>query len=202
MQFLVGIARRLTEVIGTNKMPQIMQQLGQLAAQAAMEEGMVYGMEVSGKHYGDYWIPNRHLMYAAQVITQELYPGVINTIRELAGGSLIMLPSSVRDFANPEIRDVINKTQQSPVMAPEDRVKFMKLAWDAVGSEFASRHVQYEMFYAGAPFVTRGHSARTYDWANALSLVDDVLSRYELDEILDSPAVEIEDKKHSVATDG
>ncbi len=202
MQFLAGVARRLTEVIGTNKMPQIMQQLGHLAAQAAMVEGMVYGMEVSGTHYGKHWIPNRHIMYAAQVLTQELYPTVINAIRELAGGSLIMLPSSVRDFANPEVRDVINKTQQSPVMAPEDRVKFMKLAWDAVGSEFASRHVQYEMFYAGAPFVTRGHSARTYDWANALSLVDDVLSRYELDEILDSPAVEIEDKKHSVATGG
>ena len=37
-------------------------------------------------------------------------------------------------------------------------MKFFKLAWDAVGSEFASRHVQYEMFYAGASFVTRGHS--------------------------------------------
>jgi 4-hydroxyphenylacetate 3-monooxygenase len=60
----------------------------------------------------------------------------------------------------------------------------MKLAWDAIGSEFASRHAQYEMFYAGAQFVTRGHAFRTYDWANATGLVDDILKRYSLDEVI------------------
>ena len=57
----------------------------------------------------------------------------------------------------------------------------MKLAWDAVGSEFAGRHTQYEMFYAGAQFVTRGHSFRTYDWEKAASLVSTVADRYDLD---------------------
>ncbi len=180
MQFLTGLARGIAETIGTHKMPQIIQQLGQMAAQAAMVEGMVYGMESSGENRGDYFVPNRHLMYAAQVLTQELYPGFISSIRELAGGSLIMLPSSVLDFENPELRDIIHRTQQSSSTDPESRVKFLKLAWDAIGSEFASRHVQYEMFYAGAQFVTRGHSARTYDWDNAKGLVQSILNRYEL----------------------
>ncbi|MDH3689264.1 MAG: 4-hydroxyphenylacetate 3-monooxygenase, partial [Gammaproteobacteria bacterium] len=184
MQFLVGIAYKLAETIGTNKMPQINQQLGHMAAQAAMVEAMVYGMEASGSYYGEHYVPNKHLMYAAQVLTQDLYPQFINSIRELAGGSLIMLPSSVHDFADPELRSVIQKTQQSPATDPESRVKFMKLAWDAVGSEFASRHVQYEMFYAGAQFVTQGHSARSYDWNNAVGLVEDMLARYELEDIL------------------
>ncbi|MDE0057373.1 MAG: hypothetical protein OXP07_04560, partial [Defluviicoccus sp.] len=48
------------------------------------------------------------------------------------------------------------------------------------GSEFASRHAQYEMFYAGAQFVTRGHAYRTYDWQAATGLVDEMLSRYDL----------------------
>ena len=43
----------------------------------------------------------------------------------------------------------------------------MKAAWDAIGSEFGSRHTQYEMFYAGANFVTTGHSFRTFDWPGA-----------------------------------
>ena len=43
-------------------------------------------------------------------------------------------------------------------------MKLMKLAWDAVGSEFGSRHLQYEMFYSGAPLVTRGNSFRFFDW--------------------------------------
>ncbi|MFX4558817.1 4-hydroxyphenylacetate 3-hydroxylase C-terminal domain-containing protein, partial [Acinetobacter baumannii] len=31
----------------------------------------------------------------------------------------------------------------------EERVKLMKLLWDAVGSEFGGRHELYEMNYAG-----------------------------------------------------
>ncbi len=69
-------------------------------------------------------------------------------------------------------------------MAPEARVKFMKLAWDAIGSEFASRHLQYEMFYAGAQFVTKGHSARTYDWDDVKQLVQYMLDRYQMEDAL------------------
>jgi 4-hydroxyphenylacetate 3-monooxygenase len=119
------------------------------------------------------------MMYAAQVLTQDLYPKVIDTVRGLAGGALIMLPSSERDFAEPELARIIGLTQRSPVSGAEDRVKFLKLAWDAVGSEFASRHVQYEMFYAGAPFVTCGHSFRTYDWDGAGALAQRVMDGYQ-----------------------
>jgi 4-hydroxyphenylacetate 3-monooxygenase len=123
-------------------------------------------------------------MYSAQVLTQDLYPRVIQSIRELAGGALIMLPSSVRDFANPELDAIIRRTQRSASMEPEQKVKFLKAAWDAIGSEFGSRHLQYEMFYAGARFVTAGHSFRTFDWRHATGLVDDLLSSYTLDDAL------------------
>ena len=94
---------------------------------------------------------------------------------------MIMLPSSVHDFENPDLVRIIEKTQKSPVCSAQDRVKFFKLAWDAVGSEFASRHNQYELFYAGASFVTKGHAYRTYDWQHATDLVDNLLGTYSLD---------------------
>jgi 4-hydroxyphenylacetate 3-monooxygenase len=109
-----------------------------------------------------------------------MYPQIIGAIRELAGGALLMLPSSVQDFANPELAEIISLTQISPAMTGEQRVKLLKLTWDAVGSEFASRHLQYEMFYAGAQFVTRGHSYRTYDWDRAAGLVDRLAGNYQL----------------------
>ena len=106
---------------------------------------------------------------------------MITTLRDLAGGGMIMLPSSVADFANPEMREMIEKTQKSPASDSEGRVKFFKLAWDAVGSEFASRHTQYEMFYAGATFVTKGHSFRTFDWDRCTGMVDRMLDSYSLE---------------------
>jgi 4-hydroxyphenylacetate 3-monooxygenase len=184
MKFMAGIARRLTETIGTIGIPSVAHSLGRLAAQTSMVEGMVYGMESAGERFGEYYAPSRSLMYASQVLTQELYPQYVNTIRELAGGSLIMLPSSVQDFGNEDMARIIRRTQLSTAMMPDDRVKFLKLAWDAVGSEFASRHVQYEMFYAGAQFVTCGHSFRTYDWAGAGALVDSLLEGYSIEEEL------------------
>jgi 4-hydroxyphenylacetate 3-monooxygenase len=184
MRFLVGIARKLAETIGTINMPPVRDQLGRLAAQAAMVDSMMHGMEAAGHMKGEYYVPAKHFMYTAQVITQELYPQIINTIRELAGGALIMLPSSAEDWANPELAPIIRRTQRSPALDPEARVKFLKLAWDVIGSEFGSRHVQYEMFYAGAQFVTRGHSFRTYDWAAATGMVDDLLGTYALEDSL------------------
>jgi 4-hydroxyphenylacetate 3-monooxygenase len=175
VRFLVGVARRLAETIGTAQMPPVREVLGRLAAQAAMVESMVVGMEAAGHVQDGYYVPDKHMTYAAQVLTQELYPRLVETIRGLAGGALIMLPSSERDWANPELAAIIGKTQRSPNATPQERVHFLKLAWDALGSEFASRHTQYEMFYAGAPFVTCGHSYRTYDWAAADALVQMML---------------------------
>lgn len=169
LRFLLGLARRVTETIGTIKMPAVQEKLGWLAAKTSMVEGMLYGMEAAGSVQKGYYVPSRSIMYGAQVVTQELYPQFIAMIRELAGGALIMLPSSSRDMENPQLRTIIRKTQISSAMPADERVGFLKLVWDAVGSEFASRHLQYEMFYAGAQFVTCGHSFRTYDWVSALA---------------------------------
>ena len=184
MRFLIGLARRIAETNGIIGFPNVRETLGELASQATLVDALTDSMEVRGRRVdqpgGPYFVPDRATLYAAQVQTQTLYPKVINTLRELSGGGLIMLPSGVEDFRNPLLADLINRTQQSPVAGPEARVKLFKLAWDAVGSEFASRHTQYEMFYAGAPFVTRGNAFRTYDWQSATGLVDETLAGYNL----------------------
>lgn len=180
LKFLTGLAHRTADMNGVTQFPQVRETLGQLAAEAGMVDALVAAMEAKGGLVGPYFIPDRHTLYTAQVLTQQLYPRVVTALRELAGGGMIMLPSSVADFANPEISALIEKTQQSPAANSHDRVKFYKLAWDAVGSEFGSRHQQYEMFYAGATFVTKGHSYRTYDWAGADRLVQGMLDSYDL----------------------
>lgn len=179
IKFLIALARKITEAIGTTDIPQVREQLGYLSAHAGMVDGMLSGMEASGYHWGEWWCPNRHMLYSAQVLTQDLYPRLINLIRDLAGGSLIMLPSSVEDWADPDLARIIKLTQRSPKMDAEQKVKVLKAAWDAIGSEFGSRHSQYEMFYAGARFVTTGHSFRTFDWAGGTAMVDHLLASYD-----------------------
>src|SRR5215831_6728902 len=184
IKFLVGLAHRITEAIGTTNIPSVRDQLGYLAAQAGLVEAMLAGMEAEGSMRGEWYVPNKHFMYSAQVLTQDLYPSIVNTLRELSGGALIMLPSSIHDFKDPQLKRIIDVTQRAAKMGPEEKVKFLKAAWDAVGSEFGSRHTQYEMFYAGARFVTTGHSYRTFDWDGATGLVDSLMESYRLEDEL------------------
>jgi 4-hydroxyphenylacetate 3-monooxygenase len=180
LRFLAGLAKKIADTNGIVAFPQVRETLGQLAAEAAMVEGLVIGMEAAGWYYGKYYVPNKRLLYSAMVLTQQLYPKFVNTLRELSGGGMIMLPSSIADFANAELAGYIEKTQRSPVTDSTGRVKLFKLAWDAVGSEFGSRHQQYEMFYAGANMVTRAHAFRTFDWERAVGLVDGLMATYDL----------------------
>ena len=178
MRFLAGLAMRIAETNGLLAIPQVRETLGQIAAEAQMVRGLVAAMEIEGGLWDGYFVPHAHTMYTAQVLTQQLYSVFTTRLRDLAGGGVIMLPSSDADYGNDDLRSLIERTQQSPVATADERVKLFKLAWDAIGSEFGSRHVQYEMFYAGATFVTKGHSFRRYDWDGATALVDRVLDSY------------------------
>ena len=57
-------------------------------------------------------------------------------------------------------------------------MKLFKLAWEVVGSEFAGRHLQYEKFYAGAPFVVRNYNFMHAPWAEFHGVVDGLLDSY------------------------
>lgn len=187
LRFMAGLASRIAEVNGINAFPSVREALGQLSAETTMVESMVRAMEVKGQMYGDYFVPDRHTLYASQVLTQQLYPKIITTLRELSGGGMIMLPSSVNDFKNEEVARLIAKTQQSSICDSEERVKLFKMAWDAVGSEFASRHTQYEMFYSGANFVNKNHAFRTFDWSRSSDLLNSMLNSYSLKDELMKP---------------
>src|SRR5205814_136740 len=134
MRFLTGIAKRIAETNGILNFPQVKEILGNLAAQNTMVDALVHAMEIKGRMRGEYFIPDAHTLYSAQVLTQQLYGEVITALRELAGGGLIMLPSSIADFTDANLRGLIGKTQRSPATSSEGRVKFFKLAWDAIGS--------------------------------------------------------------------
>ena len=101
------------------------------------------------------------------------------------------LREQARDWADPELARIIGKTQRSPAAVPRDRVKFLKLAWDAIGSEFGSRHTQYEMFYAGARYISCSHSFRTYEWVAAGALVDLLLGGDDQKGAIVPPGIEI-----------
>jgi 4-hydroxyphenylacetate 3-monooxygenase len=126
--------------------------------------------------------PNPRFLYGAMGLQAEIYPRAVLLLRELAGGGVIQLPSSERDLTSSATRDDMERYLASPRLAARERVRLFKLAWDIAGSEFGGRHLQYEMFYAGAPFIAKGYAFRNYGYEEALASVDEFLARTRKEE--------------------
>ncbi len=187
LKFLVGLVHRVAEMNGVGALPPVQGQLAELATYAAMQEGLIYAQEARATaNANGYFVPNAQEHYANMNLQSEIYPKMLDIMRELCGGGLIQLPSSVEDFENPEIAADISRYVHSPGYPADQRVKLLKLAWDAIGSEFAGRHQQYEKFYAGAPFIVKTHMYRSYDFASAGRLVDEALSGYDMNGIIET----------------
>ncbi len=184
LKFVLGVARKIAQVNGIDTIPSVQEKLGELASLASIVEGMVLASEASCSiDRNGVARPNPRFLYGAMGLQAEMYPRAILILRELAGGGVIQLPSSYHELTNETTKPDMDRYLRSPNISPEERVKLFKLAWDIVGSEFGGRHLQYEMFYAGAPFVAKGYAYRNYGYDEALRSAESFLSSYGLSEI-------------------
>src|SRR4029434_776612 len=92
--------------------------------------------------------PKDALLYASQVFQQAMYPPLLDQIRGLMGRSLIQLPATVSELRAPGSAADIERYVRWPKAGSGDRVKLLKLLWDALGTEFGSRHIHAPMFSA------------------------------------------------------
>lgn len=182
LQFLLGIAHKIATMNKVDKFPGVIEKLGELASLASSVTSSLHAAEYDSTIDADgFAVPSRPAIYGQVARQAELYPRVINIIRDLCGGGVLQVPSGVADMNSDTTRPVIDKYIISPGVPAEERIKLMKLAWDVIGSEFAGRHQQYEMFYNGAPFLTKLWAYQQYDYATCTRLVDDFLESYDTD---------------------
>ena len=176
LRFLMGLAKRMNEATGNDAAPPVMVQMGELAAYASIVEYMLHSHETVGTidEEGVLW-PSRSALYAVMALQSQINPHMIDIVRELTGAAMITLPSSRQDLDHPEPARDVERYFQSAGMGARERVALMRLAWDFLGTEFGSRHQQYEKFYGGASFVVKMNAFRHYDFKRALALVNEAL---------------------------
>jgi 4-hydroxyphenylacetate 3-monooxygenase len=95
-------------------------------------------------------LPNLDAAMAYRAFGGDVYARIKEIVEKIVASALIYLPSSVRDFENPEIdRYLARFVRGSNGIGHRERIKIMKLLWDAIGTEFGGRHELYERNYAG-----------------------------------------------------
>ena len=179
LRFMMGVAHQVAEMNGVLANPAVQAHIAEIGTLACLYEGILEAQFATAKFNANgYLEPGYQAHYAGEALQSEIYPKMLNLMRELCGGGVIQLPSNTVDFDNPEIRKDLERYVQSPGYPTEMRVKIMKLAWDLIGSEFAGRHDQYEKFYAGPPFITRARLFQHYNFEKSRALVDSALAGY------------------------
>jgi 4-hydroxyphenylacetate 3-monooxygenase len=165
LRLILGIMKRVLEVNGIANLPPVKDTLGMLATRVAMVESLVTAETATIEQWPHgYVAQDRQTMYSTMAYTMEFYPEFIQAMRELLGSHPFQQPADVGVFENPVTADIYSTFAMAEPKVAIERYKLMRLAWDLVGSEFASRHTQYEMFYNGAKHVARGRVFQHFRW--------------------------------------
>jgi 4-hydroxyphenylacetate 3-monooxygenase len=178
LRFACGLALRLAQLHGIDRLPPVRGQLGGgVATIASQLEGLVVAAESSPGMRNGLAIPNKRFVYTGMSLQRQLVVDLMRWLRELAGGAFIAVPSSHRSFTSPLTAADTERYYGSASASAEERVRLLKLMWDFVGTEFAGRQLQYEMFYSAAQHVSDARVFDAWDWDGSLALVDDALAR-------------------------
>ena len=113
---------------------------------------------------GGYVAQDRQAMYATMAWTTRTFPQLMEIVRRLLGSHSFQQPADISVFDNEVTADLYSRFTLQDKEHAIERYKLMRLAWDLVGSEFASRHIQYEMFYNGAPHVALNRVWHFFRW--------------------------------------
>ncbi len=175
LRFMMGLVQRTCEMIGSASMPPVQIAMGEIAALASMYEGMLLAHETNAPIRDGVLWPSVLTLYAAMAMQAEFNGRMLETVRELVSSSVISQPSSVKDFDNPEVAPLIERYMRSGTMDAKSRTALVRLLWDFIGTEFGSRHQQYEKFYGGSPAIVKQNVYRNFDFKRATALVDAAL---------------------------
>jgi 4-hydroxyphenylacetate 3-monooxygenase len=179
LEFMAGLALKLLEVHAGDRKPEAQAALGgDIAALCATFDALVQAAERHPLIRDGIARPHPQYVYAGMSLQRRLIVDMMRAIRELAGGAFQQLPSAEASFESPETRADLERFMRGATASARERVKLLKLVWDFVGTEFAGRQLQYEMFYSAAQPVVNTRMFRAYDWERGKAAVDRCLGEY------------------------
>jgi len=179
LEFLAGLAMKLVELHSVEGQAPVQAQLGgEIAAQCAAFDALVHAAQRFPLIKDGVARPHPQYIYSGMSLQRRLIVDLMRAVRELAGGAFQAVPSSEASFAGGASRADTERYYRSGVAGARERIKLLKLIWDFVGTEFAGRQLQYEMFYSASQPVVNTRMLRSYDWQAAKAMVDRCLGEY------------------------
>ena len=191
LDFIGGLLYKAARATGVDSFRGVQAQIGEVMGWRALFWALTDAMTGTP----DAWVegrvlPNVKACVAYRMHAPEAYPAVRQIVEKVIASGLIYLPSHSSDLKNPEINKYLERyVRGSNGIDHTQRIKIMKLLWDAIGSEFGARHELYELNYAGSHELVRLFGLQQAQASGALksmeALVDRCMSDYDVNGWLD-----------------
>lgn len=194
LDFICGVITRALEANGTAGFRGVQAQLGELMGWGSLMWALTSALALDPEEGpGGMAIPKLEFAVLVRLFGAMAWPKVEEVVGEVLGGSPLVIPSSYRDLQSDELRPLIDRYYRGSTGSAHDRIKLFKLLWDAVGSEFGSRHTLYERNYGGSPELVRLNVLQFARGRGRLeemeALVEACMGDYDLDGWTDGPWV-------------
>ncbi|HVN88870.1 MAG TPA: 4-hydroxyphenylacetate 3-hydroxylase N-terminal domain-containing protein [Candidatus Binataceae bacterium] len=187
LDFLAGLILKAAEAIGAIDNQSAKVQVGEALAWRnifwAISDAMVKSPD---RWVGGALQPNMSYGMSYRFLATIAYPRIKEIAEQTISSGLIYLNSHALDFKTPELRPYLDKyLRGSNGYDAVERVKLLKLLWDALGTEFGGRHELYERNYAGNYEMIRLENLPTAiatgDLDKIRKFVDSFMAEYDLD---------------------
>ncbi|MFI9202243.1 4-hydroxyphenylacetate 3-hydroxylase family protein [Streptomyces sp. NPDC053048] len=186
LDLMAGLLARGTRANGTDGFRGVQAAVGEILTM----RDMVWALTTAMAHdpepgSGGTVVPRLEHASAMRMYNAQVWDRVHELFETTLGGAPLAVPSSARDLANPELRPLIDRFYRGADTGALDRIKLLKLAWDAIGTEFGGRHELYERNYSGNGEQVRldalKWATRRGGLARCEALVQQCLDDYDLD---------------------
>jgi 4-hydroxyphenylacetate 3-monooxygenase len=185
LDFLIGVIAKALRATGADEFRGNQAMLGEIIAWRNLFWALTDAMALNPTPWvGGAVLPNAQSGASYRVFAGDAYGRIKEIVEKIVASALIYLPSSAKDFDNPDIDKYLARyVRGSHGIGYKERIKVLKLLWDAIGTEFGGRHELYEMNYAGNHEDVRIHAMlnarNTGAMEQMIALADQCLSEYD-----------------------
>ncbi|MGL4859481.1 MAG: 4-hydroxyphenylacetate 3-monooxygenase, oxygenase component [Enterobacteriaceae bacterium] len=179
LDFITALLKRSLECTGVLEFRGVQADLGEVVAWRNLFWSLSDAMWAEAKAWKNgAFLPDLSALQTYRVMAPMAYNKIKLIVEKNVTSGLIYLPSSVRDLQHPELEGYLAKyVRGSNGIDHIERIKILKLMWDAMGSEFGGRHELYEINYAGSQDEIRLQCLRAAEGNGSMKQMTDMVER-------------------------
>jgi len=163
-EFGFGVAMMLAESTGVDEYLQIEAKLGEIATMIEQTRSCVIAAECQASEHGEtgYFVPEGSSLSAVTSSFPDMYPRIIEIIRDIGGSGLIGVPAWEDLEAEDPLGGDVERYFRGKDMDARERMGIQKLAFELAIAGMGGREELYERFYTGGPMRVKSNMYKNW----------------------------------------